>query len=164
MTDPTTPPPQTKPKRNRKIGPEAKAEAYRLLAEGYAVRAVGRMLKVQPATILNWRDLPEGQQYLAAARKSREAAYADAVADAARILRDNATKAAQTLVDTLEDPMGSRRPPTQVKAATEILDRIGLPRTERVETKDTTAPDLSALSDEELTLYEALTRKITGGK
>lgn len=150
-------PQQTDTKRNtRRIGPEARVEAMRLLAEGHAVRAVGRLLRVRPQTVMDWRDSPEGQQQLAEARRARAEALATATEDAHRVLREGATRAAQVLVDNLH----AARANSRTKAAQEILDRIGLPRTERVEAVGGLALlDLTRLSDEELEALDRITTK-----
>lgn len=144
----------------RKGGPDARAEAMKLLAEGYQVTAVAAQLKVHRGTVAEWRDSPEGQRLLAAARKERAATFAESVEDARRILREGAPRAAQLLVDTLESGVPFEAP----TAAQQILNRIGVPAVTKVESAPAEEEDLSGLTDEELDQYEALARKARAGK
>lgn len=130
---------------SRKGGPEARVEAMRLLAEGEQVASVARQFGVRDNTVRDWRDSPGGQIELNAARKAREASFADAAEDARRILRENAAKAAQVIADQLNDA----DPAVRSLAARTLMDRIGVPRTQRVESVEPEGPDLSALSDED---------------
>lgn len=147
------PPPQAPPL--QRGGPEARAEAMRLLAEGFTLTSVAATLDVDRGTVREWRDSPAGQAELAAARKAREAAFADAAEDARRVLRAAAPRAAQELVDQLDD----RDPAVRSLAARTLLDRVGVPRTQRIE-QVPGQEDTSALSDDELAAYEAAKRKI----
>lgn len=141
-----------------KGGPEARAEAMRLLAEGFMVTAVAEDLGVARATVIRWRDSPEGARELAAARAARAASFADAAEDARRILRESTAKAAQLLVEHLD----ASDPAVASLAARTILDRVGVPRTERVEAVVAPARDLSKLTDDELAQLEALRAKARG--
>jgi hypothetical protein len=142
----------------RKGGPDARAEGMRLLAEGFQVLAVAEQLSVDRATVLRWRDSPEGARELAAARSARAASFANAAEDARRILREATAKAAQVLVEQLDDD----DPAARSLAARTILDRVGVPRTERVEAVVAPARDLSKLTDDELAQLEALRAKARG--
>ncbi len=140
-------------------GPDARVEAMRLLAEGYTASSVAQQLGVDRGTVREWRDSPEGQRELAAARKAREDSFAEAIEDSRRVLRDGAVRAAQVLVDQLDDT----DPAVAASAARTLLDRVGVPRTERVEVKsDDSGEDLSRLSDEEFAEYERLAEKAKG--
>lgn len=152
--------PQKAPERTaaRTGGPDARVEGMRLLAEGYQVTAVGEQLGVDRKTVERWRDSPEGARELAAARAARAAAFANAAEDARRILREATAKAAQVLVEQLD----AQDPETRSLAARTILDRVGVPRTERVEAVVAPAADLSRLTDDELAQYEALRAKARG--
>ena len=136
-------------------GPDARLEAMRRLAEGELMASVARALGVRENTIRDWRDSPEGQRELAAARKAREASFADAVEGARRIVRENLERAAQVLADQLGHP----DPGVCSLAARTLLDRGGVPRTERVETQAKTDEVLEQLTDDELATYEALKKK-----
>jgi transposase len=148
------------PKGVRKIGPEARAQAMAMLVEGLAVSHVARALHIDRGTVADWRDSPEGQKLLAAARAERAAAFAETVEDARRILREGAPRAAQKLVDTLESGV----PFEAATAAQQILNRVGVPSVTKVETAPEPEEDLSGLTDAELDQYEALSRKARAGK
>lgn len=125
-----------------------------MLAEGYRVGAIARHLGVRRQTIADWRDSPEGQRLLDAARKAREAQIAESRDAALRVLREAAPLAAQRLVDALTAP-----PPASVGAAEAILARVGLPRSTKVEATMEPALDLGALTADELAALEALHAK-----
>lgn len=129
-----------------------------MLAEGYRVGAVARHLGVQRQTIADWRDSPEGQRLLDAARKAREAQLAEGRDAALRILREAAPLAAQRLVDRL----ASTVPFEATGAAEAILARVGVPRLTKVETRAEPGVDLSRLTDDEIATLEALHAKARG--
>lgn len=153
------PPAEAQQSPPRKGGPEARREAMGLLVEGHQVLAVAEVLGVDEKTVRRWRDSPEGQREMEVSRKAREASFADAADSARRILREAATRAAQVLADQLED----RDAEVRNRAARAILDRTGVPRTERVETTASSPVDLSRLTDEEFAQLEALHRKAARG-
>jgi hypothetical protein len=140
-------------------GPEAQAECIRLLSEGWQVSTVARQMGVSRDTIIEWRDCPEGQRQLAAARKARELEFADAVKDSRRLLRENAIRAIQVLVDKLD----ADTPFEALAAARDILDRAGVLRTERIELPTEKGVDLSKLSDAEFLELRRLRAKARGG-
>lgn len=150
---PKSPTPRPEP------GPKDRETAMALLAEGWMLNDVASVLKVQRATVRRWRDCPEGQQMLSAAKDQRAAVFAEAVADAREVLRNAATKAAHTLVEKLRDP----KPFEALTAAEAILARVGLPRASKLEAELRAGVDLSKLSPAELDQFEALTRKAMGG-
>jgi transposase len=129
----------------------------RMLAEGYQVGAVARSLGVDRRTIRDWRDSPEGQRLLDAARKAREAQLVEGRDAALRILRDAAPRAAQRLVDALAAPASA-----STAAAEAILARVGLPRSSKLEATVEPGVDLSKLSDDEIATLEALHAKARG--
>lgn len=137
------------------IGPEAHARALVMLVEGCSVTYVAETLEVSRPTVRRWRDSPDGQVEIARARKARETMYLDAAESARRTFRENLDRAAQVLVDHLDDP----DPAVASVAARTMLDRMGVPRAERIE--QAPAPmDLSALTTEEVEQLAALTAKI----
>jgi transposase len=148
---------QKLPKSPKRGGPVARSDAMRLLAEGYQVGAVARMLGVDRRTVRDWRDSPTGQAELDKARKAREAQLAEGRDAALRILREAAPLAAQRLVDALAAP-----PPASVGAAEAILARVGLPRSSKIEATVEPGVDLSKLSDDEIATLEALHAKARG--
>jgi transposase-like protein len=127
----------------------------RLLAR-YSVSAVARDLGCNRSTVRAVRDRPEVQVQLAEARAAREAAHAAALDDARRILREGAPAAALAIVDATQHP----DPHVRVRAARELLDRVGIPRVEEVQTRNLDAPDLAKLTDEELATWERLSAKV----
>ena len=128
-----------------KGGPVARAEAMRLLATGFTITAVSKQLKVGRGPVVAWRESPDGKAEFTAFLKERDKQLREAADGALRILRDGADKAARVLVEQL----GDRDPSVRSLAARTLLDRVGVPRTERIETAP--APiDTSGLSDEEL--------------
>lgn len=142
------------PKPPKRSGDQGRADAMRLLAEGYQLTAVARLLGVNRRTVRVWRDSPKGQVELDEARKARESRLAEGRDAALRILRESAPLAAQRLVDALAAP-----PPASTGAAEAILARVGLPRSTVLETTVAPALDLSLLSDDELAALEALQAK-----
>jgi len=136
-------------------GPEARTEAMRLLAEGFTLTSVAGSLGVDRGTVREWRDSPAGRAELTEARKARAASFADAAEASRRTLREAADRAAQELVDQLDD----NDPSVRSLAARTILDRVGVPRTQRIEQVPGEV-DTSMLTDEELTQYEAFQRKV----
>lgn len=138
----------------RKGGPEARAIAMELLADGLTVKAVAVQVGVDRSTVRVWRDSVEGQQLLTEARAARAADARDAREPALQTLKENAGRAAQVLVEKLASVL----PFEALTASTAILDRVGIPRTERIETDATGDLDLSGLSDEDF----AALRRIQG--
>lgn len=138
-------------------GPEAQAEAMRLMVEGWNISTVAGRLRVNRHTVAEWRDAPEGQRILAEARKARESAFLDAAQDARRVLRESAVHAAQVLRDNLHAPRATSR----TRAAQEILDRVGVPRTERIEAVTISLVDMKLYTQEELDTLEQLQARAT---
>lgn len=93
-----------------------------LLAAGYTDTATAHELGVDRGTVRRWRGEPDVAAALARARHERETAAADALDDARRILAEAAPRAAQALVDALDDD----DPRVALAAASALLDRVGL--------------------------------------
>jgi hypothetical protein len=110
------------PRRAAAVGPVGRARAGSLLAAGYTDTGVGHELGVDRGTVRRWRHEPDVAAALARARREREAAGAEALDDARRILAEAAPRAAQALVDALEDA----DPRVCLVAASALLDRVGL--------------------------------------
>lgn len=104
------------------VGPIGRERAVALLAAGYTDTAVGHELGVDRGTVRRWRHEPDVAMALAAARREREAAAAEALDDARRILCEAAPRAAQALVDGLDDD----DPRVALAAAAAVLDRVGM--------------------------------------
>lgn len=142
----------------RKIGPETRERALRLLAEGFPVTAIAQEVGCNRSTVRLWRDSPEGDARLKALRRERDAQYSEDIEDARRALKSAALDAVKTLVQQLR----STKSAVAVTAAQAILDRIGVPRTERVETVKQKRADFSKLTTEELRELKRLRGKLTG--
>lgn len=134
----------------------SRRKAMKLLGEGVAVAEVARRLKVHRRTVEKWRAAPEGAQELAAATQASEATFASAVAEARRLLTEAAPDAARTLVDHLDH----HDPQAALRAAATLLDRIGVPRTQRVENAEPEGADLSVLTDEEFAELRRIKAKL----
>lgn len=104
------------------VGSVGRARAVELLAAGHTDSAVAHTLAVDRGTVRRWRGEPDVAAALARARRDREAAGAEALDDARRILAEAAPRAAQALVDALEDA----DPRVCLVAASALLDRVGL--------------------------------------
>lgn len=133
-------------KPGRRIGPEARAHAYRLLAEGFSCSAVARDLKIRVDTVIVWRDSPEGSDEIRRLREQRNAELGATLRQGRLDLETLVPRA----ITALGDALGAANPSVRVRAAREILDRAGLPRTEVHEERGGGDLDLSALSAEEL--------------
>lgn len=141
----------------RRIGPEARDVAMSLLAEGYSVTAVAAEMKVKRETVIRWRETVEGQKSLAKHRAARTEALKGTAERARAILEAGAAQAAETLVELV----GAGPSKDRIRAAATLLDRIGVPRTERVEVEAATE-DLTGLTDDELAELERLRAKAKG--
>lgn len=144
---PTAPTPSPMPHKSADLGSHGGKVALDLamtyLAEGFTVTAAAKGVGVHRDTVRAWRDSPAGQKKLDEIRKQRADQFADAADQARRILREAAPKAATRLVARL----GSKVPFEAVTAADQLLARVGLPRTTKVETSPEEEYDLSKLSD-----------------
>ena len=148
--------PAAAPAPSRRIGEDGRAEAMRLLVEGMPVGEVADALGVDRHTVAKWKNSPEGYQQLAAARKAREAVYRDVVADGVRKIREATDRAIDVLVEQLDH----KDPEVRSLAARTLLDRGGIPRTQRIENANGTGFDWSKLSPEELRAARELQRKV----
>jgi hypothetical protein len=129
------------PRRAAAVGQVGRERAVALLAAGYTDTGVGHELGVDRGTVRRWRSEPDVAAALARARREREAAGAEALDDARRILAEAAPRAAQALVDALEDA----DPRVCLVAASALLDRVGL-----VKGAAAPAPPAPEVNDEEL--------------
>jgi len=130
-----------------------------MLAEGNTVAATARALKMRENTIRDWRDSPAGQKHLSTARQARAEHVAGAAKRARAVLDEAAVRAAQVLVDGLD----AKAPNVRVRAAREVLGRVGVPMlTESRVTVADDGADLSRLSLDELKLLDELNRKARG--
>lgn len=136
-------------------GPDARALAYRMLAEGGTLTDIAAELGVERHAVRKWRDSVEGQEYLRKLRAEREKQYEKIAEDARRGLRELALRA----VSVLQDRMESEVPFEAVTAAKEVLDRVGVMRGEVLHIGG--QADFSKLTDEEFAALEAAHQKVT---
>lgn len=148
--------PRDTPRRPTK-GPGARAEAARLLAEGFTVSEVARRLGVSRQTVSGWANHTAAEA-VSVEKAKRAQGFEDAVADARRELKASTLDAARVLVGQLTNA----DPAVAAAAAKTILDRSGLPRVEVVHT-EAEPLDLSGLTAEELDTFEALLSRVKGG-
>lgn len=156
-TETTEPTPQVIPGGARG-GREAMKRAMGLLSDGYTVSSVAENLGLSRQTVTVWRDSPEGKALLSAACADRDREFRDTVTEARSKLKSLARRA----VEVLEDQLNSGDEDTAGKAARTILDRVGLPRTERHEVVPV-QEDLSKLSDDEVEMLRVIRAKMIEG-
>jgi len=144
------------PAPSKRIGEDGRAEAMRLLVEGMPVGEVADAIGVDRGTISRWKNSPEGYQQLAAARKARETVYRDAVADGVRKIREYTDRA----IDVLAEQLDHHDPEVRSLAARTLLDRGGIPRTQRIENANGTGFDWSKLTPDELRAAREMQRKV----
>lgn len=149
-------------KRKSLVAPATRARALDLLAEGELVSVVAATVGVDVKTVRAWAESPEGQERLAQAEKAREDARraieegrAAGAAAAKKLLVESTVEAAQVLQAALTH----KRPYVRIRAAVQILDRAGVPRTEKIETGEGDEWDLSRFTDDELADFERLRAK-----
>ena len=130
----------------------------RLMAEGVLTMDIANTLGVSERTVNLWKNSEDGKAELEHARERTARVFEDTVAHARTRLKSLAERAVEVLAEQLE----SGDEDTAGKAAKTILDRVGLPRTERLELSAERL-NLSALSDDELRVYEMLRRKALAG-
>ena len=128
------------------------------MAEGVLTMDIANTLGVSERTVNLWKNSEDGKAELEHARERTARVFEDTVALARTRLKSLAERAVEVLAEQLE----SGDEDTAGKAAKTILDRVGLPRTERLELSAERL-NLSALSDDELRVYEMLRRKALAG-
>lgn len=138
-------------------GMTPRMEAMRLLAEGLTDAEVSRRVGVHAQTVRKWRRMPTVAPALDAAREERASTFADSIEEARRILRDAAPLAARAVVSALDAPKEA----DAIRAAATLLDRVGVPRTERVEQVETET-EVAGLTAEERAQLRALLMKAAG--
>lgn len=138
-------------------GPGARAEAARLLAEGFTVSEVARRLGVSRQTVSGWANHTAAEA-VSVERAKRAQGFEDATKLSREKLRANLLAVTEELVRLAKDA----DPTVRLRAITAIMDRGGLPRVEVVQSES--APlDLSGLSEAELATFEALLSRVGGG-
>ena len=138
-------------------GPGARAEAARLLAEGFTVSEVARRLGVSRQTVSGWANHTAAEA-VSVEKEKRAQGFEDAAKLSREKLRENLLTVTEELVKLAKDP----DPTVRLRAITAIMDRAGLPRVEVVQS-EAEPLDLSGLTDEELATFEALLQRAKGG-
>ena len=122
---------------------------------------VAAMFRVDPKTVTRWAKSDEGKRRIAEGEAERQrereaetAARRATAAEARKRVQEIALKAVEMLEKALDDEDVHAR----LRAAREVLDRAGVPRTSKVEVTSSVL-DLSKLSDEEIATLDTLTTK-----
>ncbi len=158
--------PPRKPETPRAMPRSVVRRALILLSQGMLAPSVGDAVGVSAATVRVWAKANADElaalvkeheaRVEAAASKSSEAVASSVVAARAK-LAASALRAAEVL----EAQLDHDDPAVAAAAARTLLDRVGVPRTERVETAEAEY-DFSALSAEERALLRTLLAKAEG--
>mgnify|MGYP000859573179 CR=1 FL=1 len=143
-----------KPQRS---GGTPREQAMALLAEGISIAEVARRLGLHRRTVEKWRGTPAGAAALETAKEQAREAFQSTVEAARSKLSAAADEATDAVLEVLRSAKSG--PQDRLRAASMIFDRVGLPRTQRIE-QEAATEDTSALTDEELAAYEAAKRKI----
>jgi hypothetical protein len=130
----------------------AKAKAFHLLAQGFRIGVVAKIVGFNRVTVRLWRDSPEGRQYMAEQRAKYESALEAGREDARRILMAATVDSANKLASKIHSPI----PFEGIKAAAEVLDRTGVIRAARVEMGNGASIDLSRLTPEQAATFNEL--------
>lgn len=137
-------------------GETPREQAMALLAEGITIAEVSRRLGLHRRTVEKWRTTAAGAAALETAKEQAFEAFQSTVEAARSKLSAAADEATDVLLVVLRN--SDSDPGTRLRAASMVFDRVGLPRTQRLETPPTPL-DTSKLSDQELADLEALLRK-----
>jgi len=129
----------------------------RLLAEGVSVSETARRVGVVRTTVQRWRDTPAGAETLATATASVEQKFASALEETRAELLGALPEMGRKLVTIAREG----DPSDALRAIGMAMDRVGLPRTQRIETP-AIPMDTSTLSAEELDQLDALLARIGG--
>ena len=146
------------PNKRRRPSKEIKREAgAALVAGGETVRAAAKRLGTDAAALGAWLRSECGTEALERYKREHAAAMAPTMSESRELLKAGALASVHALLDTVRTSKGLAR----IKAAEAILDRVGLPKVQKVEGTVAPALDLSKLSDEELDALSELTEKAT---
>ena len=147
------------PNKRRRPSKEHKREAgAALVASGETVRAAAKKLGTDAAALGEWLRSECGTEALERYKREHAAAMAPTMSESRELLKAGALASVHALLDTVRTSKGLAR----IKAAEAILDRVGLPRVQKVEGTVAPALDLSKLSDDELEQLTELTTKAGG--
>jgi transposase len=137
---------------------EAMRRAMQLVACGASATAAAKAVGVSRETVSRWKHGP-GRACLQEARASVDAQLREEAGDQARALRGSIAAAIREMRRALK----SKDARVRLRAAEEILDRVGVGRTSRVENVHTpSSPDLSKLTDAELDVLTELMARAAG--
>ena len=137
---------------------ETMRRAMHLVACGMSVTLAAKSLGVTRETVSRWKNGP-GRQLLQSARASVDTQLKEEAGDQVRALRG----AIAAAVRELRKGLKSKDPRVRLRAAEEILDRVGIGRKSRVENVDAPpTPDLSRLTDTELEVLSVLMARAGG--
>jgi transposase-like protein len=144
------------PNKRRRPSKEIKREAgAALVASGETVRAAAKSLGTDAASLGEWLRTECGTAALERYKQQHAAAMAPTMAESHELLRAGALASVHALLDTVRSSKGLAR----IKAAEAILDRVGLPKVQKIEGTVAPALDLSRLDDAELDQLTELTAK-----
>lgn len=129
-----------------------------LVASGETVRAAAKTLGTDAGDLGEWLRTECGSAALERYKQQHASAMAPTMAESRELLKAGALASVHALLDTVRSSKGLAR----IKAAEAILDRVGLPRVQKVEGTVAPALDLSKLSDDELEQLSELTAKAGG--
>jgi len=146
---------------NRSKRPSADArreKAAGLIASGVPVHKAAKAAGTDKDALAEWLRTECGTAALERYKNEHAAAMAPTINEGRELLKAGALASVHALLDTVRTSKGLAR----IKAAEAILDRVGLPRVQKVEGSVTPALDLSKLSDDELDRLTELTAKAGG--
>lgn len=129
-----------------------------LVASGETVRKAAKTLGTDAGDLGEWLRSECGSAALERYKQEHAAAMAPTMNESRELLKAGALASVHALLDTVRTSKGLAR----IKAAEAILDRVGLPRVQKVEGTVAPALDLSKLSDDELDKLTELTVKAGG--
>lgn len=129
-----------------------------LVASGETVRAAAKRLGTDATALGEWLRTECGAAALERYKQEHAAQMMPTMTESRELLRAGALASVRALLDTVRTGKGLAR----IKAAEAILDRVGLPKVQKVEGAVTTSLDLARLSDAELEQLAELTAKAGG--
>ncbi len=150
-----------KPQGNRSKRPSADARrerAAQLVATGTPTHKAAKAAGTDKDAFAEWLRTDCGTAALARYNAQHAKAMASTITEGRELLKAGALASIMALLDTVRSARGLAR----IKAAEAILDRVGLPRVQKVEGTVSAKHDLSGLSDDELEQLAELTAKIGG--